>query len=236
VDKRRHPVDMASRRQVADPTKVVAYLRVSSGEQVVSGLGLEAQEDAIRRGAELRGYSVVATFSDLGISGSVAPEARPGLAAALASARAGAGTLMVAKLDRLSRSILDFAGLMERSRREGWGLVALDLGVDTATPQGEMMANVMATFAQFERRLIGQRTRDALAVKRAQGHRLGRPLELPEATRRRVVELRASGLTMDAVAEALTAEGIATARGGRWARSIVFAVLRSVALDREGAA
>src|SRR5437899_1394000 len=123
------------------------YVRVSTDEQAVSGLGLEAQEAAIRRGAELRGYAVVATFAGLGVSGSVAPEARPGLTAALAAVRAGAGTLMVAKLDRLSRSILDFAGLMKSSPRERWGLVALDLGVDTATPQGEMMANVMATFA-----------------------------------------------------------------------------------------
>jgi DNA invertase Pin-like site-specific DNA recombinase len=161
----------------------------------------------------------------------VPPEARPGLISALATIRAGAGTLMVAKLDRLSRSLLDFAGLMERSRREGWGLVALDLGVDTSTPQGEMMANVMATFAQFERRLIGQRTRDALAVKRAQGSRLGRPVELAQATRRRVVGLRAAGMTMDGVAALLVGEGVPTARGGRWARGTVHAVLRSVALD-----
>jgi Resolvase, N terminal domain len=67
-----------------------------------------------------------------------------------------------AKLDRLSRSLLDFASLMEDARREGWALVILDLGIDTTTPSGEMIANVMATFAQFERRLIGQRTKDAL--------------------------------------------------------------------------
>jgi DNA invertase Pin-like site-specific DNA recombinase len=107
---------MAGKRQAPDPGKVTAYLRVSTDEQAVSGLGLEAQEEAIRRGAEMRGYNIVATFSDLGVSGSVAPEARQGLAAALGSARASAGTLMVAKLDRLSRSILDFAGLMDRSR------------------------------------------------------------------------------------------------------------------------
>src|SRR3989454_2258717 len=206
---------MVSRRQAPDPSKVGAYVRVSTDEQAVSGLSLEAQEAEIRAWAGARGYRVVATYSDLGISGSVAPEARAGLTAALTAVRAGAGTLMVAKLDRLSRSLLDFAGLMESSRREGWGLVALDLGVDTATPQGEMMANVMATFAQFERRLIGQRTRDALAVKRAQGQRLGRPLELPEASRRRVVELRAAGLTKAAGAEGPTPRGGPTARGGR---------------------
>ena len=84
--------------------------------------------------------------------------------------------LVVAKLDRLSRSLLDFAALMERGRKRGWNLIALDLGVDTSTPSGEMMASVLATFAQqFERRLIGQRTKDALAVKRSQGVVLGRP-------------------------------------------------------------
>ena len=80
---------------------------------------------------------------------------------------------MVAKLDRLSRSLLDFAALMEQARSSGWNLVALDLGVDTSTPAGEMMASVLATFAQFERRLIGQRTKDALAVKRAKASSSG---------------------------------------------------------------
>jgi hypothetical protein len=76
----------------------------------------------------------------------------------------------------------------------------------------------------------------ALAVKRAQGQRPGRPLELPEATRRQVVELRAAGLSMAAMAEVLTAEGLPTAQGGRWAAGTVLAVLRSVALDRDDAA
>lgn len=92
--------------------------------------------------------------------------------------RGDACTLVVSKLDRLSRSLVQFAELMERSRRKGWSLVALDLGVDTSTPAGEMMASVLASFAQYERRLIGQRTRDALAVKREQGVRLGRPCDV----------------------------------------------------------
>ena len=97
---------------------------------------------------------------------------RPGLARALADIERGAASvLVVAKLDRLSRSLLDFAALMERSRKQGWAVVALDLGVDTTTPSGEMMANVLAVFAQFERRLIGQRTREALAVKRGRATR-----------------------------------------------------------------
>jgi len=83
--------------------------------------------------------------------------------------------LIVSKLDRLSRSLLDFAGLMTRARDGGWNLVALDLGIDLSTPAGEFMASVMASAAQWERRLIGQRTRDALdrhvaaALRGAQG-------------------------------------------------------------------
>ena len=101
---------------------------------------------------------------------------------------------MVAKLDRLSRSLLDFASLMEDARREGWALVILDLGVDTTTPSGEMIANVMATFAQFERRLIGQRTKDALAVKKREGVKLGRPVAVDEAVAKRIAPGASSGI------------------------------------------
>jgi DNA invertase Pin-like site-specific DNA recombinase len=131
-------------------------------------------------------------YAGRGVSGR-SMEGRTGLAAALEDVESGAAdALVVAKLDRLSRSLLDFAALMERSRRDGWSLVALDLGVDTSTPSGEMMANVLAAFAQFERRLIGQRTKDALAVKRAQGVRLGRRPGRLE----RIVGERAEGRTL----------------------------------------
>jgi DNA invertase Pin-like site-specific DNA recombinase len=76
-----------------------------------------------------------------------------------------AKALVASKLDRLSRSMIDFTGLMATAQKQGWALVALDCAVDTTTPAGEAMANVLATFAQFERRLISQRTKDALAVK-----------------------------------------------------------------------
>jgi DNA invertase Pin-like site-specific DNA recombinase len=137
-----------------------------------------------------------------------------------------ATALVVAKLDRLSRSLLDFAALMERGRRSGWALVALDLGVDTTTPSGEMMANVLAVFAQFERRLIGQRTREALAVKRSQGVRLGRPPTLSDATLRLIGRHRLRGETLAAIAQRLNRDGIATAHGGcQWHVSAVQSAL-----------
>lgn len=228
---------MARRRPTGDPAQVVAYVRCSTEEQVVSGLGLEAQEATIQAAVAARAATVIAVYADPGMSGSVPPDARPGLTAALEAVSSGAaGTLMVAKLDRLTRSLLDFALLMERSRAERWGLVTLDLGVDTSTPQGELMANVFATFAQFERRLIGQRTKDALAVKRSQGLRLGRPVSLPDEVRRRIVTQRRRGRTLAAIADGLTKAGVPTAQGGRrWYPSTVQAVLRSADLDTEHA-
>lgn len=194
---------------------VVAYIRVSTAEQADSGAGLDAQRQAIEAEANRRGWEVVEVFTDAGVSGKNLN--RPGLAAALEAVEGGAAhALVVAKLDRLSRSLLDFAGLMERARRKDWAIVALDLGVDTSTPAGEMIANVLATFAQFERRLIGQRTRDALAAKRAQGVQLGRPREIDAATVERIRALNRAGLTPTAIARQLNDEGVPTPRNGRW--------------------
>lgn len=84
------------------------------------------------------------------------------------------------------------------------------------------MANVLATFAQFERRLIGERTRAGLAVKRAQGVRLGRPRVLPASVRRRIVNMRKRGLTYPAIAARLNADHVPTARGrGQWYPSTI---------------
>jgi len=112
---------VAGRRRVVDRTQVVTYRRVSTEEQALSGLGLDAQEAAIEAAAAGRGWTVVAGFVDAGVSGSRPPAERPGLAAALDALAGGeAGALVVAKLDRLSRSLLNMAQLMDRSSREGW--------------------------------------------------------------------------------------------------------------------
>jgi len=209
---------MAPRKNERDSDKlrVLGYVRVSTEEQGRSGAGLAAQRIAIKDACANRGYELLDIKEDAAQSGKNLE--RPGIEAALKELDAGrADALMVAKLDRLSRSLLDFAGLMERSRRRGWALVALDLGVDTTSPSGELMANVLATFAQFERRMIGQRTKDALAQKRAAGVRLGRPRVLANEVVARITADRAKGLTWQAIADALNADGVPTAHGGvRW--------------------
>jgi DNA invertase Pin-like site-specific DNA recombinase len=216
------------RHTAGGPLRVLGYVRVSTEEQGRSGAGLAAQRAAIRRACEERGYELADLVEDKGFSAKSLE--RPGITRVLEQLEAGgAGGLVVAKLDRLSRSLLDFAGLMERARRQGWALVALDLGVDTSTPAGEMMANVLATFAQFERRMIGQRTKDALAQKRAAGVRLGRPRSLSDEVVQRIIEQRAGGLTLQSIADGLNDEGVPTAQGGAlWRPSSVRVVLTSV--------
>jgi DNA invertase Pin-like site-specific DNA recombinase len=208
------------------------YSRVSTEEQALSGLGLAAQEEAIRRECERRGLSVIAVQTDAGVSGKSL--LRPALTAALEALDAGQGSiLMVAKLDRLTRSVHDATGLMAAAERGDWGLVALDAPVDTTTPQGAALAQVLAVFAELERRLIGERTRAALAVRRSQGVRLGRPRNLPQSVVTRIVEARRNGVTLKAIAADLNSEGVPTAQGGRcWYPATV----RHVALAAEDAA
>jgi DNA invertase Pin-like site-specific DNA recombinase len=98
---------------------------------------------------------------------------------------ADAKALVAAKRVGLSRSLLDLASLIATAQKHGWALVALDCALETTTPAGEPIANVLATFAQCERRSISQRTRAALALKRSQGVRLGRPPAHAPGLRRR---------------------------------------------------
>lgn len=204
--------------------RVIAYARVSTEEQGLSGAGMEAQRAAILAECERRGWALVESFEDVGAGKNLK---RPGVQAALdALSRGEASALVVAKLDRLSRSMLDFAGVMASAQKQSWALVALDCAVDTTTPAGEAMAHVLATFAQFERRLIGQRTREALAVKRADGVRLGRPPAVPPELAARIAALRTAGATLRQIAHKLNEEGIPTPHGGsEWRPSSLAGVL-----------
>lgn len=205
---------------------------MSTAEQADSGAGLEAQRAAILAESARRGWELVAFHEDAGIGGS-ATSNRPALTAALATLAAGdADALVVSKLDRVSRTVIDFAQLLARSTQEGWRLSALDLAVDTTTPSGEAMAHVMSTFAQLERRLISQRTKDGLAAKRAMGVQLGRRRQLPDEVVARIVQLRQAGATQAAIAESLNRDGVPTAQGGaRWYQGTVAVVLRYATRD-----
>lgn len=203
---------------------MVGYLRVSTEEQGESGAGLDAQEAAIRADVKRRGWTLVDIYTDVASGKSRAR--RPDLKAALDRiGRGEAGTLMVAKLDRLSRSLVDFAAIMAEAQARGWNLVALDLGVDLSTPAGEFLASVMASMAQWERRIIGQRTSEALRALQASGVQLGRPSTVTDETVAYIVRLRADGDSYWSIAKRLNQNGTPTGQGGtKWHASTVRAI------------
>ena len=211
-----------------DRALALAYVRVSTAEQADEGASLEAQRQLLAQEAHRRGWDVE-FVADEGYSAKTI-EGRPGLTEALDRLDAGeADVLLVLRVDRLSRSVSDFAGLMARAQRKRWSLAALDLGVDTTTPAGDLMAHVLASVAQYERKVIGQRTREGMAQRRAEGVHVGRPSSLPGSTVERIVRERASGRGLSEIARGLTADGVTTAAGGKWHAATIKRVLASTA-------
>jgi DNA invertase Pin-like site-specific DNA recombinase len=205
----------------------IGYMRVSTQEQARHGVGLKAQRRALEAWAERQGVELRLLY-ERGCSGKRGAK-RPKLDAALASlhAKDGPEGLVVAKLDRLSRSTVDFGLVLEKAQKRGWRVVLLDMDVDTSTPQGEMLAGMLVVAAQFERRLIALRTKDALAVKKAQGVHCGRSSTLELDTRRRILGDKARGFSNANIARSLNEDLVPTGQGGkRWHASTVGYVLR----------
>jgi DNA invertase Pin-like site-specific DNA recombinase len=203
-------------------TRVLGYCRVSTLEQAANGAGLAAQEAAIRDECSRRGWLLVDVIRDEGVSGKNLE--RPGLRRALERIASGdAEGLVVSKLDRLSRSVVDFGTLLEWFMEAEANLVALDLGIDTSTPGGRLVAKVFASVAEWERDIIGQRTREGLAAVRAKGKAISRPAaaDRPELVRR-IRRLRGRGYSLRAIADRLNRDGVPTLRGApAWRASSV---------------
>lgn len=211
--------------------RVLAYTRVSTADQRDSGLGIAAQRATIAAEADRRGWTSVEWVTDAGYSAKSMN--RPGVSAALAALRAGeADVLVVARIDRLSRSMIDFATVMQAASTQGWAFVSLDLGVDTSSPNGRLMANLFAAFAEFEKELIRQRTREALAAAKARGVRLGRPRDIQAPLLARISAMRGNGLSLRQIAGTLNDEGVPTVRGGRcWHPATIRGLLASAAME-----
>lgn len=195
--------------------RAIGYMRVSTEEQGDSRAGLESQEATIREEVKRRGMELIDLRFDIASGGSM--RKRDQLGSSLRDLSEGkADILIVAKLDRLSRSVLDFAGIMEVANKEGWSVAVLDLGVDTSTTNGKLIMHIMIALAQWERELIGDRTKAALKAVRARGTKLGRRSGVDDETRRLIRALRLSGLSWQKVADALDGQGVRTGQGGQW--------------------
>lgn len=205
--------------------KVIGYTRVSTEEQGRSGLGLEAQRAAIRAQATAHGWDVE-WIEDSGESASSLK--RPGMLEALDLLKRGdADAIVIAKLDRLSRSVQDFAQVLDTAKRQRWAVIALDLGVDTTTTTGRLVANIMAAVAQWEREIISDRTSLALKAAQSKGIHVGRRSSLDKDTELRLLELRAQGYSHSKIAVQLNAERVPTAHGGaQWYTTTVARILK----------
>jgi len=208
---------------------VRAYLRVSTDSQAATGHGLDAQRKTIAAEADRRGWEDVVWYIDGGFSGKDLD--RPAMADVLSVIRRG-DVLVIAKLDRLSRSLSDFADLMERAQRQKWNVVALDLGIDLSTPNGEFMASVLAAMARWERRIIGQRTREGMAAARAKGRLPGRRSSLASEVQARLLAYQAARLTVREIARRMNGDGLVTSTGTAWSPSSVYSSTRSASLER----
>ena len=197
--------------------RFVPYYRVSTERQGRSGLGMDAQRDAVMRHVGDRSGELLADFCEIE-SGKRSD--RPQLAAAIGAAKKAKATLIIAKLDRLARNVHFISGLME----SGVDFVAAD------NPHAnKLMVHLLAAFAEHEREQISQRTKDALAAAKTRGIRLGRngadrlaPAYRAEAVERArqlapvLAELKDAGMSARRIAAELTARSIATPNGGRW--------------------
>lgn len=214
--------------------RALGYGRLSPGERKDAaaedgkakvGVGIVDQRQKVDAWCTLRSVPLIDWITDIDKSGKTLR--RKGMQEALERLDAGdAEVLVAARLDRLARSLIAFGELLERAEAGGWAIVVLDFDLDTSTPTGRLVANIMMAVAQWQRESIAENTRDALAVKKAQGQKLGRPRLLPDAVAERIRGEREAGATLQAIADALTADGVATAHGGvRWHKQTVAAVL-----------
>lgn len=238
----------------------IGYVRVSTEEQAVSGLGLEAQRERIRAFCADKGLKLAddAVFEDPGQSGGKPLESRPAGARFLAAARKGKKpVVVVAKLDRLFRSVVDAAVTIEEFDKKGIRLVALAEGFDMTSPYGKAMAQMASVFAELERAMIRQRTKDAMKVKRFRRERssrhapygwdFGREITIQKGDKqiatRELIEnakeqeviglmksLRAAGKSYPAIAAELNTRNIPTKRGAKpWIHSTVVGILARAA-------
>jgi len=210
-------------------TKLIGYIRVSTDKQIESGAGLDAQVAYIEAEAKRRGATFEIVSEGEGVSGKSTSK-RLALNEAMARLDKGeADALIVYKLDRLTRSVADFLTVLERSRKGKWALIIGDLSIDTSTPMGEAMATISATFAQLERRRIGERTKDGLAQKKLQGVVLGRPVLMNAQTVEKIINLHKEGKGFNAIARQLNLEAVPTTQGGaNWYASTVSKTLARV--------
>jgi len=210
------------------PRRAIGYIRASTRDQQLSP---HAQLEAIESWCERNDVELVSTVQDLGVSGAAELEKRPGLLEALDAVKSEkAEVFIVAKLDRIARDTLLSAMIQRLAERNGAEITSADGTGNGRSPESQLLRDMIAAFASYERQIIRHRTRAALAVKKARGERTGQVpfgyrvaedgLHLEENPNEEVVidemiSMREQGCTYGKIVESLNARGIPS-RGSRW--------------------
>jgi site-specific DNA recombinase len=210
--------------------RAIGYVRVSTDKQSEKGISLDAQTEKIRAMAVVHGAELMEVVQDGGESAKSLN--RPGIQRVLGMIeRREVQAVIIAKLDRLTRSVKDLCELLELFERRGVALISVAESLDTGSAAGRLVMNIMAAVSQWEREAIGERTRDALQHKRGQGERVGniafgyrlapdgKHVELDpgeQTVLTDIRELRDSGVSLRRIAITLNERSLTTRRGTSW--------------------
>src|SRR5215471_9049237 len=221
--------------------RAIGYVRVSTDRQADQGVSLESQESKIRAMATVQGAEIAELIVDGGESGR--DLRRPGMERLLQLVdERKVETVIIAKLDRLTRSVKDLAELLERFERRGVALVSVTESLDTGSAAGRLVINIMTAVSQWEREAIGERTRDAMQHKRskgkcvgnlAYGYRLsadGEHVEPEPGEQMALAQIRSlhqQGRSLRAIAAALNGQALRTRRGSSWRHDHVLRIVGS---------
>jgi DNA invertase Pin-like site-specific DNA recombinase len=226
----------ARKSKVIATNTIVIYCRVSTDQQEKSGLGLEAQLDLCRQVAQQLGLEIIGEFEET-ISGKADPKERPIFLQCVALAQMNGSKIMVAKLDRFSREMYHVSGFTQKYM---WGKETPDLLIASSPKMSQMEIYIWAMLAEQERKQIGERTRAALAVKKAQGAQLGKAGRTASVAKARAnsedaialaKELRGEGLGYSKIADRLNELGLTTSKGGQWYAANIRQRLMSIGIN-----
>lgn len=222
--------------------KVIGYIRVSTQEQDQSGLGLADQEAKIRAYCDLYSLSLVGIEKDAASGKNME---RPGLQKALAMLKSGqVDGIIVSKLDRLTRSVKDMGILLDEYFAKKFSLFVVTEQVDTRTPAGRFVLNLLASVAEWERQEISVRTTAALTVKKNKGEKTGGNVpygydcddngkltqnQKEQETIARIKALRENNYTFEAISNILNRDCILTKLGKQWSKASVFKIYKKAA-------
>jgi site-specific DNA recombinase len=219
--------------------QAIGYVRVSTGRQANEGVSLDAQQEAIKAWCDRNGYDLVNVFQDAGQTGTKMKN-RPGLQNALHEIQKDT-VLVFYSLSRLSRSMQDMLRISGMVEKSGGQLVSVTENFDTTTPSGEMVFGMLSLFAQYESKIISERTTNALRHKKAKREVYSNVIpfgfkavnkKLVEVEQemkvvKRMIKQRNQGMTLRAIANQLNQQGVATRKGGTWQANTVRKVINN---------